>query len=273
MSKIGRNDPCHCGSGKKYKQCCMKKDKQKEKDVRDAKEAVRFVTRDLLKYARDERFSEDFAKALSLYWNDFYDVENAEEMSMPEAFRFFDWFTYDYQLADGRFLIQIYHEEKYEDLSRPQQILIDEWLNASPASGFELTGYEGQDLQLRDYFSGEEFVVFEPGGRGNVEVGEIILTRIVPVVDHLEFSTTAAYLPADEITDIKEKMETAENAFKATNPEATYEDFMRQKNYLLVHHALAEAERVGRPPVARLDANREDTKTQTVARQMKRFKR
>ncbi|MBQ7587713.1 MAG: SEC-C domain-containing protein, partial [Lachnospiraceae bacterium] len=22
--KIGRNDPCPCGSGKKYKQCCMK---------------------------------------------------------------------------------------------------------------------------------------------------------------------------------------------------------------------------------------------------------
>lgn len=25
MSKIGRNDPCPCGSGKKYKQCCMAK--------------------------------------------------------------------------------------------------------------------------------------------------------------------------------------------------------------------------------------------------------
>jgi preprotein translocase subunit SecA len=24
--KLGRNDPCHCGSGKKYKQCCLEKD-------------------------------------------------------------------------------------------------------------------------------------------------------------------------------------------------------------------------------------------------------
>ncbi|MEX1012179.1 MAG: SEC-C metal-binding domain-containing protein [Waddliaceae bacterium] len=23
--KVGRNDPCPCGSGKKYKQCCLKK--------------------------------------------------------------------------------------------------------------------------------------------------------------------------------------------------------------------------------------------------------
>ena len=26
--KIGRNDPCHCGSGKKYKKCCMQKDQE-----------------------------------------------------------------------------------------------------------------------------------------------------------------------------------------------------------------------------------------------------
>lgn len=25
--KIGRNDPCHCGSGKKYKKCCLERDK------------------------------------------------------------------------------------------------------------------------------------------------------------------------------------------------------------------------------------------------------
>ncbi|MBZ4241354.1 SEC-C domain-containing protein, partial [Mycobacterium tuberculosis] len=23
--KVGRNDPCPCGSGKKYKQCCLAK--------------------------------------------------------------------------------------------------------------------------------------------------------------------------------------------------------------------------------------------------------
>ena len=26
MPKVGRNDPCPCGSGKKYKNCCMNKD-------------------------------------------------------------------------------------------------------------------------------------------------------------------------------------------------------------------------------------------------------
>jgi hypothetical protein len=26
MAKTGRNDPCNCGSGKKYKRCCLEKD-------------------------------------------------------------------------------------------------------------------------------------------------------------------------------------------------------------------------------------------------------
>ena len=26
MAKLGRNDPCHCDSGKKYKQCCLRSD-------------------------------------------------------------------------------------------------------------------------------------------------------------------------------------------------------------------------------------------------------
>jgi len=29
--KVGRNDPCPCGSGKKYKQCCFKQKGTKKK--------------------------------------------------------------------------------------------------------------------------------------------------------------------------------------------------------------------------------------------------
>ncbi|GGG82640.1 SEC-C metal-binding domain-containing protein [Paenibacillus radicis (ex Gao et al. 2016)] len=34
MSKLGRNEPCHCGSGIKYKKCCMAKDEQTARDNR-----------------------------------------------------------------------------------------------------------------------------------------------------------------------------------------------------------------------------------------------
>ena len=33
---LGRNDPCHCGSGKKYKQCHLDKDEAKAREARAA---------------------------------------------------------------------------------------------------------------------------------------------------------------------------------------------------------------------------------------------
>jgi tetratricopeptide (TPR) repeat protein len=32
MAKPGRNDPCHCGSGAKYKKCCLPKDEATERE-------------------------------------------------------------------------------------------------------------------------------------------------------------------------------------------------------------------------------------------------
>lgn len=31
--KLGRNDPCHCGSGRKYKACCLDKDRAAEREA------------------------------------------------------------------------------------------------------------------------------------------------------------------------------------------------------------------------------------------------
>lgn len=258
MEKPGRNDPCYCGSGKKYKQCHLREDQQKEREVRQWVQAAQYLRRDLPRFARDERFAADFANALPIYWNNLYDISNADEMSEFEALRFFDWFVFDYELAEGGRVLDIYHAEERDELSSIQQKVLDAWLDAPAAGGYELTGYEGQILHLRDYLTGEEVDAFEASGRGNVEVGEVILVRLVPVHDTFEFSTVAGYLPADEITDVKEKMEAAKAADLAEHPGATHAEFMRRHGHLLVHHAFAEAKRVGRPPVARLDPQREE---------------
>lgn len=47
MAKIGRNDPCPCGSGKKYKNCCLKK----ENNVVDFQEKV--IKQDLRRIQRE----------------------------------------------------------------------------------------------------------------------------------------------------------------------------------------------------------------------------
>jgi hypothetical protein len=36
VPQLGRNEPCHCGSGRKYKKCCLEKDAGRLRSEREA---------------------------------------------------------------------------------------------------------------------------------------------------------------------------------------------------------------------------------------------
>jgi hypothetical protein len=249
----------------------MAADKAAEKEKRQLADAGTWLRRDFLKYARDERFAEQFALALQLYWNNLYSIDNAEDMSQNEAFRFFDWFVFDFQQDDKPRLIDVYYQERFEDLSGPQQQILSGWVNAPPAGAYVLNGYDGQILHLSDFVTGEAFDVYEPAGRGPVQEGDLLLGRLVPIQDQLEFSTVAAYLPQDEIADLAEKLERARAADAANHPDEPNESFMRRRGYLIIHHALEQAKLKGRPPVAGLDPNRADQMVRKAAKRLRKL--
>ncbi len=65
--KIGNNERCYCGSGKKYKKCCMVKDSEVEKEARTQEEKE-----------LDDWLREDWAEGLK----NLAEVENNKNMSM-----------------------------------------------------------------------------------------------------------------------------------------------------------------------------------------------
>src|SRR5271156_1736594 len=92
--KIGRNDPCPCGSGKKYKQCCLKAASTSEDGPwRQQRDASGRLTQEMLKFA-----GQHFAPDLDAAWLDFnqddYPVpieEDAEESQIFVPYFLFDW--------------------------------------------------------------------------------------------------------------------------------------------------------------------------------------
>lgn len=275
--KPGRNEPCYCGSGLKYKACHMAADRAAEEERRQWPLAADFLRRDLLKFARDERFHAAFAAALPHYWMGYYDAGNAEEMSAAEAARFFDWFAFDYVPADEiegmDRLAAVYQAERGADLSHYQQIVLAQWLETMPAAAYELLDYEGQRLYLRDILTGETTTVYEAGGHGATEPGDVLLVRLVPVGERLEFSSSAAYIPQDEVTDLSQKLADAFAAYRADYPEATAADFWRRYGHLPIHHALEQAVSKGRPAVDRLNPEREEALAQKAARRLRSMQR
>jgi tetratricopeptide (TPR) repeat protein len=54
MAKVGRNDPCPCGSGKKYKRCCLEKDEAAARALVAARPTIAEEIADKLAAASEE---------------------------------------------------------------------------------------------------------------------------------------------------------------------------------------------------------------------------
>jgi hypothetical protein len=257
--EIRRNDPCYCGSGNKYKQCHLKIEQAEAKEERAWETAARFLRRDLIAFAREERFAVSFGAGVALFFNNLYTIETAHEMSEPETLRFFDWFSYDFSPADRPRLIEVYHSEKGEPMDEKEGLLLDGWLAAGPTCAYTLsdaTGEGKQTLHLESVFDGSEYLVPQSGGPGRAEIGDVLIARLLPYRDRNRISGSAGYLPAEEAADLKPFVLEAWEVFREEHPDTEWEGFLRRRSYLFAHYELMAAEKAGRPPVARLDPNR-----------------
>ncbi len=121
--KAGRNDPCPCGSGKKYKQCCMKTEQpQPEEEFlwRRIRRAIEGSPMKMLDFS-----SSHFGrKALLEAWDDFMPWEDEPfAMDTPHMPIFMPWFFYGWlpdldnttvkrEALDERTLGQAYLDKK-----------------------------------------------------------------------------------------------------------------------------------------------------------------
>ena len=78
MNTIGRNDRCHCGSGKKYKKCCLRKDEE-ERSFEQAIEAG-----EIDRFAGDEEWEDEPADNMDEepedQWDDDDDYEEFDDL-------------------------------------------------------------------------------------------------------------------------------------------------------------------------------------------------
>jgi hypothetical protein len=107
VTKTGRNDPCPCGSGKKYKRCCLEHDQQVE-HAAFAERASKMAAYEAKSKAKLERFkadvlangdrSDEFRKweRLEIDYNTVFDliaagsIDQAEVMAADLLLRFPD---------------------------------------------------------------------------------------------------------------------------------------------------------------------------------------
>jgi hypothetical protein len=187
----GRNDPCPCGSQRKFKQCCLAS-RQSEASARLRWRTVEGrVVPQLLEYALEHWGREFFLAAWAEFflWNDVpEDVQATPEFESP----FIPWFVFHYvpdpndddlpagfpQVTVGRHYLQ------HSTTVGADERTYIERAGDSPFSFFAATAVEpGRSIHIRDLLTGGEFDVLEQAASTTLEAGSLLFSSVLTLED------------------------------------------------------------------------------------------
>jgi len=207
----GRNDPCPCGSGKKYKQCCLANDEASVVDLaeqtwRRIRAAIEGYAADMLRFI-GVCYGKD---AVHQAWLEFT-IGSGEEFVQghPNTELFFTWFFHHWtpartkgnKIADaalygiaptraflarkGRHINPLLH--RYLKACLESSLAFHEILHCEAGVGFT----------TRDVFTASEFRVRERAASSTLKNGDIIFGQVVPIqgIAMLEASSPFSFPP------------------------------------------------------------------------------
>lgn len=158
--KIGRNDPCPCSSGKKYKKCCL----DKEINTPDMNAVVNWI-------ASNSILGNEFAKVIKKY--------KAEPLDKISSNMFLDAFIFDHRLVNGKTPFEMFLENANIPL---YQKSVFESYKHNTYSLFEVLNIDlGKGLELFDIISKNKYYIKERQGTYAVEKGSIVAGRIAKI--------------------------------------------------------------------------------------------
>jgi hypothetical protein len=195
--KTGRNDPCPCGSGKKYKHCCLVKDSTPD-SAEFLWRKLKQLNQGLIGRLLDSAIETFGKEAIYEAWDEFMLWDEAAPGFDPESPHvqvFWPWFYHHWRPDPDDTAVKpgapmdlsptLAHLEKHGERLDP---LVRRFLLAchdAPFSFHEVVACEpGRGFLLRDILSGEEHHVIEHKGSENARPGDILFAQVV-VLDEL----------------------------------------------------------------------------------------
>lgn len=239
--KIGRNDPCSCGSGKKYKKCCLNKAAKpiiptptlfSEADRASALGKLRAFVH------RPEQ-ADDLAEASFDYWGErLYERDEDEQrrvLDLPQAeVMRTAWLWFDAELPDGRTVADRFLASGGDSLTTGERA----FLSQAQASYQGLYEVEAVDLDegftLRDLSSQERIRVRERSATWSVARWDLIVARLMPRPDgSWVLEAGLLQLPPREAEMLLPQWRKAEGAFQARFPHSSRVAILKKLGHLL----------------------------------------
>ena len=171
---IGRNELCPCGSGKKYKKCCLQKNQviefAKNKTLY-AKGLYNNLENKINDYSKQERFSEDRNECKQYFY-----VSHEDNAKINKLFN--TYFVHDFTLKNNKVIANMFVEENQSTLSKMHKAILMGMLKSN-ISIFKVEDISSTKSSVRDYFNDIKIVVEDIDSFKNLQVGDNIIARPV----------------------------------------------------------------------------------------------
>jgi len=270
MPSVKRNDPCPCGSGRKYKNCCMRQDRiaaSRDLNLRGGEAALLNALYD---HAQLPRFGTDTAEAFNFYWGGRFNLDGLVQAESEDVRRTIEWFIHDYQTGSNRgYVIDHFIETKAADLPAEAQNILEAWSRSMTGLYRVLDLSEGDRLSLYDCLRKEELQATDAMLSRNTWRGDLLVGRLFELDEVKRLSLMTMILPAEYEPGLVEYVTNAYRLYQEQHHEATWDEFLRENGhifnaYLLSHKAEALRSLIGpgtrfRDPAVTRDKMREFT--------------
>jgi len=186
---VGRNDPCPCGSGRKYKQCCLPNHERDESRWRSWRGAESAAVPAVLEFAGNT-WGEAFLKhAFEQFFSGSPDLEDSMTGGQWDQL-FLPWFAFDFipksswrQRRKASWPTTIMAKAFLRDHGLHLPAAVTRALLAgaeAPLSFMVVTSVQpGQSVDLRDILIGDTHHVVERSGSTSLRPGHVVLARVI----------------------------------------------------------------------------------------------
>lgn len=185
----GRNDPCLCGSGKKYKKCCLLKEYAPVGIEESTKQRL---VQDILAFVKKD-YKDLLDDAFSIFWEDFEPQDHLDIDGLQMAdINFWEWVVFDWQPHnDGKTIIAHFLKAKKNLPELETSVL--KIMNKAVISLYEAQEIiPEKGIVLKDLVLGGEYEVSEKTATRYVKKWDVFGTRLLKL-DGRYIMTGCAY--------------------------------------------------------------------------------
>jgi hypothetical protein len=182
MKPSGRNDPCPCGSGRKYKDCCLVGDDSRLAALTSSSTRDSALAK-LLTFAFQPAFDSDHAIAEIMFWGkQIRDASSAEFQWLLDSedanIKYNSWFVFDWEVDDAGTVAELFIEESGTKLM-PHERQFLQRLSDSHLHLYEVEAVDrGHGLKLVDLFTGERTFVIERIATQQIVTWDLLGARV-----------------------------------------------------------------------------------------------